>query len=119
MFFYHLPLCFLQLELLLTKCLVPNLSLITLNEFTVKDFFVFVEAILHQDSKFFMSSFDIDSFFTNIPLEEAINICTNLLHNNEGVIESINKSEFKNLLLLVTPESYFIFKEVLYKQWMV
>ena len=51
-----------------------------------------------------------------MPLEETINICTNLLYNNEDVIEGINKSEFKNLLSLATQESYFIFNDVLYKQ---
>ena len=59
-----------------------------------------------------MGSLDVDSLFTNIPLEETINICTNY----EDVIEGINKSEFKNLLSLATQESYFIFNDVLYKQ---
>ena len=59
-----------------------------------------------------MGSLDVESLFTNIPLEETINICTNLLYNIEG----INKSEFKNLLSLATQESYFIFNDVLYKQ---
>ena len=63
-----------------------------------------------------MGSLDVDSFFTNRLYEETINICTNLLHNNEDVIEVINKSEFKNLLSLATQESYFIFNHVLYKQ---
>ena len=63
-----------------------------------------------------MGSLDVESLFTNIPLEETINICTNLLYNNEDVIEGINKSEFKNLLSLATQESYFIFNHVLYKQ---
>ena len=72
--------------------------------------------MVHQDSKHFMGSLDVDFLFTNIPLEETINICTNLLYNNEDVIEGINKSEFKNLLSLATQESYFIFNDVLYKQ---
>ena len=63
-----------------------------------------------------MGSFDVDSLFTNIPLEETINICTNLLYNDEDVIEGISKSEFKNLLSLANQESYFIFNDVLYKQ---
>ena len=63
-----------------------------------------------------MGSLDVDSLFTNIPLEETINICTNLLYNNEDVIQGINKSEFKNLMSLATQESYFIFNDVLYKQ---
>ena len=39
-----------------------------------------------------------------------------MLYNNEDVIEGINKSEFKNLLPLVTQESYFVFNDALYKQ---
>ena len=76
----------------------------------------FAEEIVHLDSKLLIGSLDVDSLFTNIPLEETINICTNLLYNNEDVIEGINKSEFKNLLSLATQESYFIFNDVLYKQ---
>ena len=45
--------------------------------------------------------------------EETINICTNLLYDNEDVIEGINKVEFKNLLSLATQESYFIYNDVL------
>ena len=63
-----------------------------------------------------MGILDVDSLFTNIPLEDTINICTNLLYDNEDIIEGINKSEFKNLLSLATQESYFIFNDVLYKQ---
>ena len=81
----------------------------------VKDSFAFAEDIVHQDSKLFMGSLDADSLFTNIPLEETINICTNLPYNNEDVIEGINKSEFKKLLLLATQESYLVFNDVLYK----
>ena len=43
-------------------------------------------------------------------------ICTNLLYNNEDVVEGISKSEFKNLLSLASQESHFIFNDVLYKQ---
>ena len=63
-----------------------------------------------------MCSFDAHSVFTHIPLEETTDICTNLLDNNNDVIECINKSEFKKLLLLATQESYFIFNNVLCKQ---
>ena len=85
----------------LAKFLVHKFSSITFNEFTVKDSFAFAEEIVHQDSKLFMGSLDADSLFTNIPLEETINICTNLLYNNEDVIEGINKCDFKNLLSLL------------------
>ena len=44
-----------------------------------RDYFAFAEEIVHQDSKLVMGSLDVESLFTNIPLEENINICTNLL----------------------------------------
>ena len=62
----------------LAKFLVPKLSPTMFNEFTVKDTFTFAEEIVHQDAKFFMGSFDVDSLFTNIPFEETINIYTDL-----------------------------------------
>ena len=93
-----------------------KLSSITFNEFTVKDSFAFAEEIVHQDGKLFMRSLDVDSLFTNIPLKETINICTNLLYKNVDVVECINKSEFENLLSLATQESYFMFSDILYKQ---
>ena len=100
----------------IAKCLVPKLSSITFHEFTVKDSFAFSEEIVHQDSKLYMGSLDVDSISTNITLEETINICTNLIYDNVDVIEGINKLEFKNLLSLATQESYFLFNDVLYKQ---
>ena len=63
-----------------------------------------------------MSSLDVDSLLTNIPVKGTINICTNLLYNNVHAIERINKSEFENLLSLANQESYFMFNYILYKQ---
>ena len=63
-----------------------------------------------------MSSLDVDSLLTNIPLKGTINICTNLLYNNVHAMERINKSEFENLLSLANPESYFMLNYILYKQ---
>ena len=44
----------------LAKFLVPKHSSVTFNEFTVKDSFAFAEEIVHQDSKLFMGSLDVD-----------------------------------------------------------
>ena len=54
--------------------------------------------------------------FNNIVLQEAINICTNLLNKKVGVIEGINKSEFENLLSLATKQLYLRFNDMFYKQ---
>ena len=62
-----------------------------------------------------MGSLDVDLLFTNMLFQETMNLCTNLLYNNEDVTQGINKSKFKNLPLLATQKSYFIFNDVLYK----
>ena len=63
-----------------------------------------------------MCSLDVDSLFPNIPLDETINVCTNIVYSERDVIQGINKEEFRSLLSLTTKESYFIFNESLYKQ---
>ena len=63
-----------------------------------------------------MGSLDVDSLFTNIPLDETIDIRTNTIYSEQDVMQGINKEELQNLLSLVTKESYFIFNDVLYKQ---
>ena len=46
----------------------------------------------------FMESLDIDSLFTNIPLKETVEICTNNLIKSSDIIHGLKKTEFKNLL---------------------
>ena len=99
----------------LAKFLVPILKPLTTNEFTVKDSFHFAEEIVDQQY-IFMGSLDVDSLFTNIPLEETIEICTNELFKESETVEGLSKTEFKELLSLATKDSHFIFDGTLYKQ---
>ena len=92
------------------------MDFITSNELTVKDTFCFVKKLVEQDSSLAMGSLDVDSLFTNIPLDETIDICTKTVYGEQDVIEGINKNEFWNLLSLTTKNSYFVFNQVLYKQ---
>ena len=69
----------------LAKFLLKILTPAAVNEFTVTDSFHFAEEICHQDSNLHMASLENDSLFTNISLEETINICLeNLYNNNEN-----------------------------------
>ena len=63
-----------------------------------------------------MGSLDLDSLFTNIPLEGTIEICTNELFKEFETVEGLSKTEFKELLSLATKDSHFIFDGTLYKQ---
>ena len=100
----------------LAKFLVPILKPLKTNEFAVKDSFHFAEKIADQQHHLFMGSLDVDSLFTNIPLEEAIGICTNELFKESETVEGLSKTEFKELLSLATKDSHFIFDGTLYKQ---
>ena len=73
----------------LAKFLVPILKSLTSNEYKVNDSFAFAEEIVEQDSELFMGSLDVDSLFTNIPLEETIDICTNKLFENTEKVEGL------------------------------
>ena len=100
----------------LAKYLVLKLASITTNEFSVKDSFCFAGERVNQNSNFFTGSLDVDSLFTNISLEETINICCDTLFKETDIYEGYSKSEFKTLLSLASKESYFFFNEVLHKQ---
>ena len=56
------------------KFFVPLLKSFTLNEYTLKDSFEFAKDITNQNSNCFMASLDVDSLFTNVPLDETIKI---------------------------------------------
>ena len=100
----------------LAKFLIPILKFSTSNEYTVKDSFAFAEEIVEQDFEFFMGSLNVDFLFTNILLEETIDICANTLFENKEKVEGLSKIEFMELLSLATKESYFIFNRKLHKQ---
>ena len=59
----------------LAKFLLKFVTPSTANDYTVIDSFHFAEKICQQESNLHMASLDIDSLFTNIPLDETINIC--------------------------------------------
>ena len=63
-----------------------------------------------------MGILDINSLFTNVPLEESIEICTNNLFKNKYIVHGLTKIEFQDLPFLATKESHFIFNNMLYRQ---
>ena len=44
-----------------------------------------------------MGSLGVDSLFTNIPLDRTIDICTNTIYSQQGVVEGIKKEDFQNI----------------------
>ena len=100
----------------LAKFLVRILKPLTINEFTVKDSSHFAEEIVDQQHDLFMGNLDVDSLFTDITLEETIEICTNELFKESETVQTLSKTEFKEVLSLATKDSHFIFDGTLYKQ---
>ena len=100
----------------LAKFLVNIMEPLTKDAYTVKDTFSFAEEIRTQDSDYWMSSFDVDSLFTNIPLDETIGICCDKLFQSENIVSGLSKDQFRDLLELATKESFFLLNGQYYKQ---
>ena len=63
-----------------------------------------------------MASLDIESLFTNIPLEETIKNCVNDLFFNNFYSGKLSRKDLHDLFKLGATESSFIFDNKLYKQ---
>ena len=79
-----------------------NLEYFAHNEYSVKDSFSFADEISKFDNAngLVMASFDIQSLFTNIPLDETINICADSIYANNGSSFSVSIVKFKKILQL-------------------
>ena len=100
----------------LAKFLLTFLTPSTANEFTVIDSFHFAEEICQQDSNLHMAIMGVDTLFTNIPLEETIDICVGNLFNDNENPTNIPKHDFGNLFNIATKETFFMFNSKYYKQ---
>ena len=100
----------------LSKFFVPLLTPLTLNEYTIKDSFSFAEELSNYDSNLVMASFDVESRFTNIPLQETIDLCVDLLFNDKPNIDGFTKTDFHELLTVTLSESLILFDNEYYKQ---
>ena len=90
----------------LARFLCDLLSLLAPNDYSCKDTFSFVSQIKNANlSKKFPVSYDVNSLFTNIPLQETIDIAINLIFNL-----NITRKE------LSTSQIHFIFNSKFYNQ---
>ncbi|CAH8477181.1 unnamed protein product [Schistosoma mattheei] len=93
-----------------TRCLEPVRK--KLAAYSLKDSFEFVQKLdnLNVSDKF-MVSFDVSSLFTNIPLEETVEIICEYPE-----LLPLPPQEFKQLLFLCTKNIQFKFNNFLYRQ---
>ena len=95
------------------------LSHFTRNCYTVDNTQAFVSSIknITNADKLFMCSFDVENVFTNIPVDEAINIIIDKLFTRDAsTIVRLDKKLFRSLLELTVTNAFFIFNSKLYKQ---
>ena len=100
----------------LAKYLLPFLTPLTQNESTVTDSFRFAEEICKQNPYLYMASLDLESLFTNIPLDETIDISIDSLYKDDENSPKIPQDVFRNLLTVAPKESFFMFNNKFYKQ---
>ena len=105
----------------LAKFLVPVFAPLTKNEFTILNSYEFVDEISKMNvgansDGIFMASFDVVSLFTNIPLQETIDICMSALFSTATEVLGITAKYFRSLIELSVMNSYFIFDKKFYRQ---
>ena len=101
----------------IAKFLVPILSHLTSNQYTLINSSSFIPDLLSQNSRSFMVSFDVESLFTNVPLAETIDFIIGKLFPTETtVFHNFSKIDFRKLLELAVLDTYFIFNNRIYKQ---
>ena len=99
----------------LAKFLVPILWPLNVNEFTVHDSFSFAEEVVIFDANCIRASLDVESRFTNIPLDGTIN-CTNNFFSNNDAVHNFIKGDLRELLRFASYESFFTFDSDYYSQ---
>ena len=94
------------------------LSSLVPSDYSCKDTFSFVSQIKNVNlSKKFLVFYDVTSLFTNIPVQETIDIVINLIFNHNPNL-NITKKELKKLFLFATSQAHFIFNSKFYNQMM-
>ena len=88
----------------------------TKNKLTARDSFTFANEVRSCATDSIMASLDVEALFTNIPLEETINICVKLAFKDSDKVEGMDKDQLRTLLSLATKESLILFNGSYYKQ---
>ncbi|CAM4987568.1 unnamed protein product, partial [Rotaria socialis] len=87
----------------------------------IKDSFEFVkrmkELTLEKGKPYTMCSFDVESLYTNVPVEEATEVTLNYIYKPTKLIDvPFDKEQMKTLLNLSIKDSTFRFHNKIYKQ---
>ena len=84
--------------------------------YSVNDTFTFVKEINElQHSDKYLTSFDVVSLYTNIPLNETIELAVKIIKDKEPQL-NISKKELTQLFKFATAETHFLFEGKIYYQ---
>ena len=72
--------------------------------------------VTQESSKLFMSSLDVDILFTNMLLDETIEIYVNKLFKSSQMVLGLNKQQVLEILLLTTKEDVILFDQKYHSQ---
>ena len=92
------------------------------SQHTIKDSFDFCtnldNFVAKQDpSKTYMCSFDVQSLFTNIPLEQTLQLCLDTLYRDDDVAQpGVPEDVLRKMLRKATMDVEFSFDDCMYKQ---
>ena len=103
-----------QLSKWLASLLQPVLDRFTAQ--FIRDSFTFADYIRKLDGQTdsFMRSLDVNSLFTNVPLDETIKICADALYDSLESQPCIPKEVFVELMLSATSTLEFSFDNIIY-----
>ena len=80
-----------------------------------KDSFEFAKNVRNQNPDLFMASFDIDSLFTNVPIDETIDISIKKGFGRKKKYNGFSREQFKKIGFAVK-KSLFLFNGTYYEQ---
>ena len=100
----------------LARFLCDLLSPLVPNDYSCEDTFSFVSQIKNANlSGKYLVSYDVTGLFTNILLQETIDVAINLIFNHNPNL-NITRKELKKRFLFATSQTHFMFNSKFYNQ---
>ena len=102
----------------ISKYLSKLLHPLSVSDYTINSTQDFVNKIRDEEvaQGYKLVSFDVTSLFTNVPLDDTINIILRKIYKDRLVKTKLKRAEMKELLELCTKELHFSFNGKMYKQ---
>ena len=100
----------------LSRFLSDMLTPFILTDYCIQDSFPFVKEVQEVSvSEYFMVSYDVCNLFTNIPLNETIDLAVDIIFDNNQRM-NITKPQLKKRFVVATSQTHFLFNNDIYDQ---